>query len=300
MNRKAPGGHNLSNLETRTREEHTGSPPTAADARSDDVARMLRLLQDDTMSIFQRVKDKRNSGEYHFDRYETMQLLNLCFYQVEIRPLESGIFELLESKDKDEDTLLDLANKISLLRQLLKEYNAALLSFHQLMSFKVAEEITKEYDQTIHGGPWVMIDVAHRASQDYLRDFLGWLLGANPKKGPFPQQSESLPTIERTNAHATLEEIRVHQIVVRKRREIADFLARIFISFIGGALLLVPMTIMALKNDLEVSIGVTWAFVMLFVILVSFMSKATNPEALAATAAFTAVLVVFTGSQTNQ
>jgi len=59
------------------------------------------------------------------------------------------------------------------------------------------------------------------------------------------------------------------------------------------------MTIMALKNDLEVSIGVTWAFVMLFVVLVSFMSKATNQEALAATAGFTAVLVVFTGSQAN-
>lgn len=125
----APGGH--SNSETRIRDEHTESPPTAADAGLDDVARMPRLLQDnthllqegDTTSIFQRVKDKRSSGEYHFDRYETMQLFNLCFYQVEIRPLESGIFDLLKSKDKDQTKLLNLANKINLLRQLLKEYS---------------------------------------------------------------------------------------------------------------------------------------------------------------------------------
>jgi hypothetical protein len=314
--------------------EHIINPPTAADVHSDEVARLLCLLQDDRqlMSILQRVKDKRSSGEYRFDRYETMQLLNLCFYQVEIRPLEHNIFELLESKVEDEDRLFNLAKKISLLRQLLKEYSkpnmrdwfcmrgnkyadAALLSFYQLMAFEVTEKSTKEYDQTSSGGPWVMIDVANKASQDGLRDLLGQLLGVNPRKEPaeakfttWPifkrlrgksplQRDEFLPSAESMQADKNLEKTRVHQVKSRKRREMADVLARFFISFTGGTLLLVPMTIMALKNDLRVSIGVIWAFVIFFIVLVSFMSRATNHEALAATAGFTAVLIIFTGSQ---
>lgn len=162
------------------------------------------------------------------------------------------------------------------------------------MALNVAEESTKDYDQTMYGGPWVMIDVAYKGSQDYLRDLGSWIFGTILGKKYLPQQNE--PSV---SAHVTLEDIRIRQIKIRKRRQNADFLARVIVSFTGGALLLVPVTIMALKNDLEVSIGVTWAFVMLFVVLVSFWSKASNQEALAATAAFTAVLVVFTGSQAN-
>ncbi|RYP93878.1 hypothetical protein DL770_000074 [Monosporascus sp. CRB-9-2] len=129
------------NSETQISDGHTQSSPTATDACLDDVTRILPLLQDNT--ILQRVFDKRRSGEYHFDRYESMQLLNLCFYQAEIRPLEHDIFKCLESqaesqakdqpedhpedqaKDqaKDDDKLRNLADKIRLLRQLLREYS---------------------------------------------------------------------------------------------------------------------------------------------------------------------------------
>lgn len=114
-----------SNSRPRRPNEYTESPPTQATSHSDEVERMLHLLREgnNIPSILQRVSDKRSSGEYHFDRYETMQLLNLSFFQLEIRPLESNIFELLRYNDKDEGKLSVLATKICLLRQLLKEYS---------------------------------------------------------------------------------------------------------------------------------------------------------------------------------
>ena len=76
MSSTARGGP--SKLETQTPGEHTESPPTPADPRSDDVARIHHLLREDLLeekdifTILHRTRDKRKSGEYRFDRYETM------------------------------------------------------------------------------------------------------------------------------------------------------------------------------------------------------------------------------------
>jgi hypothetical protein len=78
-----------------------------------------------------------------------------------------------------------------------------------------------------------------------------------------------------------------------------DTLARLIVGLIGCVLLLVPMTIMAFLPDGNIKLSsliVTIVAVILFAMSIALGSKATSQEFLAATAAYTAVLIVFVGS----
>lgn len=72
-----------------------------------------------------------------------------------------------------------------------------------------------------------------------------------------------------------------------------DMVARLLVAVTGGAFLLGPMyalTFMRAQRDRLVTVGL---FVVVFAVVVELASKATNQEVVAATAAYSAVLVVF-------
>lgn len=72
--------------------------------------------------------------------------------------------------------------------------------------------------------------------------------------------------------------------------------ARFIIAVCGGLMLIVPMLIMRIHGDLARSLVTTSISVFLFAATISVVFKATDVNTLAATAAYTAVLVVFVGT----
>jgi hypothetical protein len=74
-----------------------------------------------------------------------------------------------------------------------------------------------------------------------------------------------------------------------------DSIARILMALLAGLFLLTPMVALSYINSKEFSLITTCLFVVVFAIVLSLASKASNQEVITATAAYAAVLVVFVG-----
>lgn len=74
-----------------------------------------------------------------------------------------------------------------------------------------------------------------------------------------------------------------------------DTLARLLIAVVGCAFLIVPMVALAYATSLLLRQLLVVMFVLFFAVVLALGSKATNQELLVATAAYSAVLVVFVG-----
>jgi VIT1/CCC1 family predicted Fe2+/Mn2+ transporter len=79
-----------------------------------------------------------------------------------------------------------------------------------------------------------------------------------------------------------------------------DRLTRFLIAFIGGAFLLVPMLVMAIRPSTTKSLITTCVAVLLFATVVALGFKGKNVETMASTATYAAVLVVFIGTSSSQ
>jgi VIT1/CCC1 family predicted Fe2+/Mn2+ transporter len=77
---------------------------------------------------------------------------------------------------------------------------------------------------------------------------------------------------------------------------LVDGLARIIVAITGGVFLLVPMIIMTFATDAHMRLVVVSVAMLWFAVSVPLVSKATNQELIAATAAYSAVLVVYVGT----
>jgi len=73
-------------------------------------------------------------------------------------------------------------------------------------------------------------------------------------------------------------------------------LAWIIVAITGGVFLLVPMIIMTFATDAHMRLVVVSVAVLWFAVSVALVSKATNQELIAATAAYSAVLLVYVGT----
>jgi succinate-acetate transporter protein len=75
-----------------------------------------------------------------------------------------------------------------------------------------------------------------------------------------------------------------------------DNFARILFALIGGIFLLTPMVALAYISSKSLILIITVLFVLVFSITLALGSKSSNQELIAATAGYTAVLVVFVGN----
>ena len=74
-----------------------------------------------TSSMWEQVRVRNQSGNYNFQRFESMQLLNLCLLQHDIRMLSKEIFKKINHSDVYPDE--ELNDEIVKLRPLLKDYS---------------------------------------------------------------------------------------------------------------------------------------------------------------------------------
>ena len=75
-----------------------------------------------------------------------------------------------------------------------------------------------------------------------------------------------------------------------------DKMARIIIAYMGGTILVLPLIMMTLFTSVAARLSIACSCVAVFSVLIGFFTKASNQEVLGATAAYTAVLVVFVGA----
>ena len=80
---------------------------------------------------------------------------------------------------------------------------------------------------------------------------------------------------------------------------IAEALTRFAIAVIAGAALVVPLVVLTYQVSQERRLLVVISFVSMFCILLSILSKASNYETMAASAAYAAVLTVFVSNGVN-
>lgn len=80
---------------------------------------------------------------------------------------------------------------------------------------------------------------------------------------------------------------------------IAEAMTRFVIAGVAGAALIVPLVIMSHQNSQESRLIVVILCVSVFCFLLSLLSKASNYETMAASAAYAAVLTVFVSNGSN-
>ena len=77
-----------------------------------------------------------------------------------------------------------------------------------------------------------------------------------------------------------------------------DMFARTVMAIAGGLVLLVPVILMTFLTAHHARLIIACCFVVMFAALIGIFTRATNHEVLAATAVYTAVLVVFVAAGT--
>jgi hypothetical protein len=77
-----------------------------------------------------------------------------------------------------------------------------------------------------------------------------------------------------------------------------DNIARILAAFLAGLFLLVPMVALSYIQGKKYCLITTCLFVLLFAVVLSLASRASNQEVITTTATYAAVLVVFVGQTT--
>ena len=88
-------------------------------------------------------------------------------------------------------------------------------------------------------------------------------------------------------------ELNDHRQSFQNTTRIADFLARFIVATLASAFLVVPLAVLSGQKSHRNQLGLTAMFIVLFCLLVSLLSKGSNQEIVTASAAYTAVLVVF-------
>jgi hypothetical protein len=80
---------------------------------------------------------------------------------------------------------------------------------------------------------------------------------------------------------------------------IAEVVTRFMIAMVTGAALVVPLVVLSRQDSRESRLLVVISFVSIFCFLLSLLSKASNYETMAASAAYAAVLTVFVSNGSN-
>jgi hypothetical protein len=74
-------------------------------------------------TIWEQVKERNSTGQYNFERFESMQSLNLCLMQHDLRKLTNEIFGALNDNQDVYPHDGPMREKIARLRPMLKEYS---------------------------------------------------------------------------------------------------------------------------------------------------------------------------------
>lgn len=125
-------------------------------------------------------------------------------------------------------------------------------------------------------------DLLRRALRKYLRAF--WFFIRS--RGQHAQKKHS------SYSSATALESNLKRSYQNTSR-LADVITRFLIALIAGVFLVIPLVILSHQSSSEAHLVTISIFIVLFSLLVSLLTRATNEETMVASAAYAAVLSVF-------
>ncbi|KAL7918545.1 hypothetical protein ACQKWADRAFT_330544 [Trichoderma austrokoningii] len=247
-----------------------------------------------------------------FRRFKTTHLLSLRFLEAEIAKIDHLIYQLglglnLETCSTDRLGLKhckrdemppsinqDLSNELILkLRQLLKDYDEALIAFNTIMSmdtFALLDDdkaCSLRKDLTLYEmykTRLLRVDQVPRTRQDPLQrsihHFLRWCRYLRMSQLPCDDIEGNPRGINRqwSSQDSTL---------------IADIISRIIMGFIMAIFLIAPLVALSNQPRKSIQIVIVSIFVVAFACLVSATLKASNLEMMVASAAYAAIISVF-------
>ncbi|KAL6720816.1 hypothetical protein ACLMJK_002741 [Lecanora helva] len=256
---------------------------------------------------------------FGFRRFRTAHLLNLRFLEEEIDTIDHDIFQagIRISCPSDSTDRLGLAHAkrdaklqndgvtisqdtMWKLRKLLKEYGRnlqsddALASFNNIMmmeTFALADNSAQASQRTdfdpyeTYKTRLIRVDLARRNSsrdiiQHSFRKCLRYFWFYIRRRGHSSNASSSA-------LEANLE--RSYQNTAR----IAEFMTRLVVAVLAGAFLIFPLVILSLQTRIAARLTTVSLCIVIFSLVVSIISKASNEQTMAATAGYAAVLAVF-------
>lgn len=280
---------------------------------SSETARLFR-------SLWSNITDDNALTLYGFRKFRTTHLLNLRLLETEIDKIDHQVYQaglslglpttsadklgLKHSKrDRHAPSPEAVLNPqlVSKLRQLLKEYDEGLVSFNQIMmmeTFALADNSWQASLRSDNQNPYEMYktrlvrvdtvsrsrsgDLLRRSLRKYLRAF--WFFTRFRGQHAYQKRSSYFsPTELESNLK------RSYQNTSR----LADIITRFLIALIAGAFLVTPLAILSHQSSIVAHLVTISVCIVLFSLLVSLLTRASNEETMVASAAYAAVLSVF-------
>lgn len=299
-------------------------------SRASDIQEKLSQKNSETAHLFRslwsNITDDNALTLYGFRRFRTTHLLNLRLLEIEIDKIDHIIYQAglslgLPSTSADKlglkhskrdvsapnpEEILD-PGLVSKLRQLLKDYDEGLVSFNQIMmmeTFALADNSWQASLRSDNQNPYEMYktrlvrvdtvsrsrsgDLLRRSLRKYLRAF--WFFIRTRGQHGHHKHSSYLSA---TELESNLK--RSYQNTSR----LADITTRFLIALIAGIALVVPLVILSHQSTSKAYLITISVCIILFSLLVSLLTRATNEETMVASAAYAAVLSVFFSNNTG-
>lgn len=291
-------------------------------SHSDESPETARLFH----NLWSNVTDDNPLTLYGFRRFRTTHLLNLRLLEAEIDKIDHMIYQAglgLRLPATSADKLGLKHNKrdehapspeevlkpelVSKLRQLLKNYDEGLVSFNQIMmmeTFALADNSWQASLRSDNQNPYELYktrlvrvdtvsrsrsgDLLRRSLRKYLRAFWFFIRfrgkHAHQKHSSYSSATELESNLKRSYQNTSL---------------LADIITRFLVALIAGAFLVTPLAILSHQSTSEAHLVTISVFVVLFSLLVSLLTRATNEEMMVASAAYAAVLSVFLSNNSD-
>jgi hypothetical protein len=267
---------------------------------------------------------------YLFKRFETLSLFNIYHYQHELVQLnqkvasyEKGCSESDggQSDNTKDERGEDIKNVRNLLREYCKCYfqygylvvnianitqDEAIRNFKEISQMKrpnmkrrnkvvkiLSKNLNCEFYETADDA-LTMLDLTPEAlnvSPDKLRVAIQHLIPNQYRRAWENFREDEEPSL-RSLSPSQQRRQRPSQLFIYPT---TDIVARLIISILGGAFLMVPMISLAYSGSLLLRQLLAVVFLFLFAVCVAIGSNASNQELLMASAGYSAVLVVFIG-----
>ncbi|KAL9598142.1 MAG: hypothetical protein Q9219_004698 [cf. Caloplaca sp. 3 TL-2023] len=267
------------------------------------------------LKLWHKATDDNYFTLFGFRRFRTAHLLALRLLENEIEVLDRQIYQsgirLGRTPTSGKNLGLSYAKQdacalsvdtvmneglISKMRRLLREYDDSLCSFNKVMMMETFALADNNPESLMRNdlNPYekyktrlVRVDLAPRnASRDLLRHALRKLLRALWFFFHQGQQSNTSISDPETLQPAS-------NTSYQNTTHLAEILTRILIALLIGALLVIPMTVLSYQKSDRANVIAVSCFTFAFALVVSLLSRASNEQIMAASAAYSAVLVVF-------
>ncbi|KAL6879901.1 hypothetical protein HDV57DRAFT_498423 [Trichoderma longibrachiatum] len=264
-------------------------------------------------NLWQASTADSNLTLHGFRRFKTTHLLNLRYIEAEIAEIDHTIYQLglssnvapsstdrLGLKHCKRDEIPPSADQtlskelLQRLRQLLKDYDDAIIAFNTIMSMDTFALLDDEKSSSfrtdltlyeMYKTRLLRLDQLPRTRQDHLQRWIHQRL----RDSQYSRMSRSTQGDVESTASTAAD----RQWYSQNTALIADVVSRIILGVVTAIFLIAPLVALSYESRKGIQIVIVSVFVVVFACLVSAALKASSLEMMLASAAYAAIISVF-------